>query len=84
MTTPAAPRWVLSPFDGRSHILAGDAVNQSGEVVALCGHVMPASVVVSERAPNRVVCGTCEPLSVFEVFPTRVPTPTVFQGELPA
>lgn len=78
MITPAAPRWVLSPLDGRSHVLKDNAANQSGEAIALCGHVMAASVKVSERPPSPEVCGTCEPPSVFEVPPPVFSTPTVF------
>ncbi|MGH3533508.1 MAG: hypothetical protein ACRDQG_02190 [Pseudonocardiaceae bacterium] len=78
MITPSAPRWVLSPIDGRSHILADDAVSQIGATVALCGHVMPSPIDVSEQPPGREVCGTCEPLAVFEVPSSVFPTPTVF------
>lgn len=78
MTTPSTPRWVLSPFDSRSHVLADPAVNDSGEVVALCGHVMPAEVEVYEQPPSLDVCGTCEPMSVFDVLPPVFPAPTVF------
>lgn len=75
--TPAVPRWVLSAIDGRSHVLTDNTMCDIGIVVALCGHVMPSSVDVSEEPPSRDVCGTCEPLAAFEVPPPVLPAPTV-------
>lgn len=88
MSAPGVRRWASSPVDTRSHLLpVDDGPRPIGCLVAVCGHVMPASAPTTcGRADSAapVVCGTCEALSAVEVPAPQFPDdriPQVARGD---
>jgi hypothetical protein len=61
-------RWVCSPYDQRSHLLAKHGSDQIGIVVAVCGHRMPWSVNTSAQSTAHR-CPTCQALASVPVPP---------------
>jgi hypothetical protein len=61
-------RWVCSPYDQRSHLLAKRGSDQIGIVVAVCGHRMPWSVNTSAQSTTHR-CPTCQALASVPVLP---------------
>jgi len=63
-TTPntgsdAGRRWMLSPVDSRSHLLAEAEGVAVGMVVTECGRLLPGVVEVSPHPPTGLWCPTC-------------------------
>ncbi len=49
--------WVLSPTDGKTHLLA---VESPGQVLATqCGQPLPSGVLPHDRLPSRQLCREC-------------------------
>lgn len=50
-------RWALSPRDHKAHAVA-DAASGTDEMVARCGHTMPAAAGLDDT-PRALPCGAC-------------------------
>jgi hypothetical protein len=68
VTVDTPSRWVCSPYDQRSHLLAKHGSDQIGIVVAACGHRMPWSVNTNAQSTTHR-CPTCQALASVPVPP---------------
>lgn len=67
--------WVLSPTDGKTHLLAGES---PGETLATqCGQPLPSGVLQHDRLPSRQLCPEC-----FAAY--LLPPDPVFARQTPA
>lgn len=66
--------WVLSPTDGKTHLLTGESL---GQVLATrCGQPVPSGVLPHDRLPSRQLCRECfadHLLPAHPVFARRTP-----------
>lgn len=52
-------RWVISPTDGRTHVLLPVGDHPPEMLPARCRPLLPRGVAQHERLPGRVLCVTC-------------------------